>query len=68
MLERDERIQQMTLTMTDLEAANRRTAELRELKVNGSMEHELNSARRSERTRSRGASLLIPPLVRSHES
>ena len=43
----------MTLTMTDLEAALQdRTAELRELEdQRSSMEHELHSARRSERTR-----------------
>ena len=51
--ERDERLQQITLTMTDLEAALQdRTAELRELEgQRSSMEHELHSARRSERTR-----------------
>jgi len=61
--ERDERIQQMTLTMTDLEAALQdRTAELRELEgQRSSMEHELNSARRSERTREVvGRVFLIP--------
>ena len=61
--ERDERLQQMTLTMTDLEAALQdRTAELRELEdQRSSMEHELHSARRSEGPEKWWvASLLIP--------
>jgi chromosome segregation ATPase len=70
--ERDERIQQMTLTMTDLEAALQdRTAELRELEgQRSSMEHELNSARRSERTREVVGRVFADSLslVRSHES
>lgn len=70
--ERDERIQQMTLTMTDIEAALQdRTAELRELEdQRSSMEHELNSARRSERTREVVGRVFADSLslVRSHES
>jgi chromosome segregation ATPase len=70
--ERDERLQQMTLTMTDLEAALQdRTAELRELEdQRSSMEHELNSARRSERTREVVGRVFADSLslVRSHES
>ena len=70
--ERDERLQQMTLTMTDLEAALQdRTAELRELEEQrSSMEHELNSARRSERTREVVGRVFADSLslVRSHES
>jgi len=70
--ERDERLQQMTLTMTDLEAALQdRTAELRELeKQRSSMEHELHSARRSERTREVVGRVFADSLslVRSHES
>ena len=68
----DERIQQMTLTLTDLEAALQdRTAELRELEdQRSSMEHELNSARRSERTREVVGRVFADSLslVRSHES
>ena len=70
--ERDERLQQMTLTMTDLEAALQdRTAELRELEdQRSSMEHELHSARRSERTREVVGRVFADSLslVRSHES
>ena len=70
--ERDERIQQMTLTMTDLEAALQdRTAELRELETQrSSMETELHSARRSERTREVVGRVFADSLslVRSHES
>ena len=70
--ERDERIQQVTLTMTDLEAALQdRTAELRELEEQrSSMEHELHSARRSERTREVVGRVFADSLslVRSHES
>lgn len=70
--ERDERLQQMTLTMTDLEAALQdRTAELRELEgQRSSMESELNSARRSERTREVVGRVFADSLslVRSHES
>jgi chromosome segregation ATPase len=70
--ERDERIQQMTLTMTDLEAALQdRTAELREMEEQrSSMEHELHSARRSERTREVVGRVFADSLslVRSHES
>ena len=70
--ERDERIQQVTLTMTDLEAARQdRTAELRELEEQrSSMEHELHSARRSERTREVVGRVFADSLslVRSHES
>ncbi len=70
--ERDERLQQMTLTMTDIEAALQdRTAELREIAdQRSSMEHELNSARRSERTREVVGRVFADSLslVRSHES
>jgi len=70
--ERDERLQQMTLTMTDFEAALQdRTAELRELEEQrSSMEHELHSARRSERTREVVGRVFADSLslVRSHES
>ncbi len=70
--ERDERLQQMTLTMTDIEAALQdRTAELRELEdQRSSMEHELHSARRSERTREVVGRVFADSLslVRSHES
>ena len=70
--ERDERLQQMTLTMTDIEAALQdRTAELREIEdQRSSMEHELNSARRSERTREVVGRVFADSLslVRSHES
>ena len=70
--ERDERIQQMTLTMTDLEAALQdRTAELREMETQrSSMETELHSARRSERTREVVGRVFADSLslVRSHES
>ena len=70
--ERDERLQQMTLTMTDLEAALQdRTAELRELESqHTTMETELKSARRSERTREVVGRVFADSLslVRSHES
>lgn len=70
--ERDERLQQMTLTMTDLEAALQdRMAELRELEgQRATMEHELNSARRSERTREVVGRVFSDSLslVRGHES
>tara|TARA_B110000444_G_scaffold129775_1_gene122069 strand:- start:36654 stop:37934 length:1281 start_codon:yes stop_codon:yes gene_type:complete len=70
--ERDERLQQITLTMTDLESALQdRTAELRELEdQRSSMEHELDSARRSERTREVVGRVFADSLslVRSHES
>ena len=70
--DRDERLQQMTLTLTDLEAALQdRTAELRELEQKrSSMEHELNSARRSERTREVVGRVFADSLdlVRGHES
>ena len=51
--ERDERIQQMSLTMSDIEAALQdRTAELRELEdIRETMSNELDSVRRGERTR-----------------
>ena len=51
--ERDERVSQMQLTMTDLEAALQdRTSELRELeKQFEQSNYELDAARRSERTR-----------------
>ena len=72
MFERDERLQQITLTMTDLESALQdRTAELRELEdQRSSMEHELHSARRSERTREVVGRVFADSLslVRSHES
>ena len=53
MFERDERIQQISLTMSDLEAALQdRTAELRELEgMRETMANELDSVRRGERTR-----------------
>ena len=70
--ERDERLQQITLTMTDLESALQdRTTELRELEdQRSSMEHELHSARRSERTREVVGRVFADSLslVRSHES
>ena len=70
--ERDERLQQMTLTMTDLEAALQdRMAELRELEgQRATMEHELNTARRSERTREVVGRVFTDSLslVRGHES
>ena len=51
--ERDERLQQMSLTMTDLESALQdRTAELREIEnIRETMANELDSVRRGERTR-----------------
>ena len=51
--ERDERLQQMTLTMTDLEAALQdRTAELRDLEARAAnAEDEVERQRRGERTR-----------------
>ena len=51
--ERDERVQQMSLTMSDLESALQdRTAELRELEsIRETMSNELDSVRRGERTR-----------------
>jgi len=51
--ERDERLQQMSLTMSDLESALQdRTAELRELEgIRETMSNELDSVRRGERTR-----------------
>ncbi len=51
--ERDERIQQMALTISDLEAAlTDRTSEIRELEAQrDSAMHELDGAKRSERTR-----------------
>ena len=51
--ERDERIQQMALTISDLEAAlTDRTSEIRELESQrDSAMHELDGAKRSERTR-----------------
>jgi chromosome segregation ATPase len=51
--ERDERIQQMSLTISDLEAAlTDRTSEIRELESQrDSAMHELDGAKRSERTR-----------------
>lgn len=70
--ERDERLQQMTLTMTDLEAALQdRTAELRAMEdQRASMEHELDTARRSERTREVVGRVFADSLslVRGHES
>ena len=70
--ERDERLQQMTLTMTDIEAALQdRMAELREMEgQRATMEHELNSARRSERTREVVGRVFTDSLslVRGHES
>ena len=70
--ERDERIQQITLTLTDMEAALQdRTAELRELEgQRESMSHELDSVRRGERTREVVGRVFADSLslVRAHDA
>jgi myosin protein heavy chain len=70
--ERDERIQQITLTLTDMEAALQdRTAELRELEgQRESMTHELDSVRRGERTREVVGRVFADSLslVRTHDA
>ncbi len=70
--ERDERVQQMTLTLTDMEAALQdRTAELRELEgQRESMSHELDSVRRGERTREVVGRVFADSLslVRTHDA
>ena len=70
--ERDERVQQITLTLTDMEAALQdRTAELRELEgQRESMSHELDSVRRGERTREVVGRMFADSLslVRTHDA
>ncbi|MEK9730629.1 MAG: hypothetical protein VW230_02595 [Candidatus Poseidoniales archaeon] len=70
--ERDERLQQMTLTLTDLESALQdRTAELRELEDQRMViANELESAKRGERTREVVGRAFADSLtlVRGHES
>jgi uncharacterized protein YoxC len=70
--ERDERLQQITLTLTDMEAALQdRTAELRELEgQRESMSHELDSVRRGERTREVVGRVFADSLslVRTHDA
>ena len=70
--ERDERIQQITLTLTDMEAALQdRTAELRELEgQRETMVHELDSVRRGERTREVVGRVFADSLslVRTHDA
>tara|TARA_B100000768_G_scaffold150083_1_gene144672 strand:+ start:2624 stop:3889 length:1266 start_codon:yes stop_codon:yes gene_type:complete len=70
--ERDERVQQITLTLTDMEAALQdRTAELRELEgQRESMTHELDSVRRGERTREVVGRVFADSLslVRTHDA
>ena len=69
--ERDERIQQMSLTMSDIESALQdRTAELRELEsIRENMSNELDSVRRGERTREVVGRVFADSLslVRSHD-
>jgi len=69
--ERDERIQQMTLTMTDLEAALQdRTAEMRELeRQHTTAVGEIERVRKSERTREVVGRVFSDSLnlVRTHE-
>ena len=69
--ERDERLQQMSLTMTDLESALQdRTAELREIEnIRETMANELDSVRRGERTREVVGRVFADSLslVRSHD-
>ena len=69
--ERDERIQQMSLTLGDMESALQdRTAELRELEgQRESMTHELDAVRRGERTREVVGRVFADSLslVRSHD-
>jgi len=70
--ERDERIQQITLTLTDMEAALQdRTAEFRELEgQRETMVHELDSVRRGERTREVVGRVFADSLslVRTHDA
>ena len=70
--ERDERIQQITLTLTDMEAALQdRTAEMRELEgQRETMVHELDSVRRGERTREVVGRVFADSLslVRTHDA
>tara|TARA_B110000305_G_scaffold241371_1_gene315241 strand:- start:1323 stop:2594 length:1272 start_codon:yes stop_codon:yes gene_type:complete len=70
--ERDERVQQITLTLTDMESALQdRTAELRELEgQRESMSHELDSVRRGERTREVVGRVFADSLslVRTHDA
>ena len=70
--ERDERVQQITLTLTEMEAALQdRTAELRELEgQRESMSHELDSVRRGERTREVVGRVFADSLslVRTHDA
>jgi chromosome segregation ATPase len=70
--ERDERLQQITLTLTDLESALQdRTAELRELEDQRMViANELESAKRGERTREIVGRAFADSLalVRGHES
>ena len=70
--ERDERVKQITLTLTDMEAALQdRTAELRELEgQRESMSHELDSVRRGERTREVVGRVFADSLslVRTHDA
>ena len=69
--ERDERIQQMSLTLGDMASALQdRTAELRELEgQRESMTHELDAVRRGERTREVVGRVFADSLslVRSHD-
>ena len=69
--ERDERVQQMSLTIGDLEAAlTDRTSEVRELESQrDSAVHELDGAKRSERTREVVGRVFADSLslVRSHD-
>lgn len=70
--ERDERIQQITLTLTDMESALQdRTAELREIEgQRETMVHELDSVRRGERTREVVGRVFADSLslVRTHDA
>jgi len=70
--ERDERIQQITLTLTDMESALQdRTAEFRELEgQRETMVHELDSVRRGERTREVVGRVFADSLslVRTHDA
>jgi len=70
--ERDERIQQITLTLTDMESALQdRTAELREIEgQRETMVHELDSVRCGERTREVVGRVFADSLslVRTHDA
>ena len=70
--ERDERIQQMSLTITDLEAAlTDRVAEIRELESQNDIAmEEVNSVRRGERTREVVGRVFADSLslVRGHDA